>query len=172
MKSKHTSLFLAGLALALAGSAFAQSGPAAGPGTGPGPGAGSGPQARPEMREHMRERMTERHTKQLGELKTKLKLDASQEAAWKTFADSMQMPAAPATADRAAMAKLSTPERIDQMQTLHAQRDAEMKKRGDATKTFYAGLNAEQKKTFDAETARHMRRDMGGMGMRERHHMR
>ena len=172
MKPKHTSLFVAGLALALAGSAFAQSGPAAGPGTGPGPGAGSGPQARPEMREHMRERMTERHTKQLGELKTKLKLDASQEAAWKTFADSMQPPASMAFPDHAAMAKLSTPERIDQMQQFHTQRDAEMKKRGDATKTFYAGLNAEQKKTFDAETARHMRRDMGGMGMRERHHMR
>src|SRR5574343_102147 len=108
MKSKHTSLFLAGLALALAGNAFAQSGPAAGPGTGPG--AGSGPQARPEMREHMRERMTERHTKQLGELKTKLKLDASQEAAWKTFADSMQPPASMAFPDHAAMAKLSTPE--------------------------------------------------------------
>ena len=172
MKSKHTSLFLAGLALALAGSAFAQSGPAAGPGTGPGPGAGSGPQARPEMREHMRERMTERHTKQLSELKTKLKLDASQEAAWKTFADSMQPPASMAFPDHAAMAKLSTPERIDQMQQFHSQRDAEMKKRGDATKTFYAGLNAEQKKTFDAETARHMRREMGGMGMREHHHMR
>mgnify|MGYP000387936472 CR=1 FL=1 len=68
--------------------------------------------------------------------------------------------------DRAAMAKLSTPERIDQMQALHAQRDAEMKKRGDATKTFYAGLNAEQKKTFDAETARFMQQ---GPGMR--HHL-
>ena len=163
MKPIRTTLALASLALALGASAFAQ--------TGPGPGMGPGAQAaRPEMREHMREHMAERHAKHLGELKAKLKLDAGQEAAWKTFADSMQMPAAPGIADRAAMAKLSTPERIDQMQTLHAQRDAEMKKRGDATKTFYAGLNAEQKKTFDAETARHMQREMGAMGMRERHH--
>jgi hypothetical protein len=65
------------------------------------------------------------------------------------------------------MEKLSTPERIDQMQALHAQREAEMKKRGDATKTFYAGLSAEQKKTFDAETARFM---SGGPHMHARHH--
>ena len=54
------------------------------------------------------------------------------------------------------MEKLTTPERIDQMQDMHAQREAEMKKRGNATKLFYASLNAEQKKTFDAETARMM----------------
>ena len=65
------------------------------------------------------------------------------------------------------MEKLTTPERIDQMQALHAQREAEMKKRGDATKTFYAGLTPEQKKTFDAETARFM---AGGPGMRGHHH--
>lgn len=153
MKPIRTSLIAASLALALGGSAFAQ--------TGPGPGAGN-PQVRPEqMREHMRERMAERHAKHLAELKTKLKLDASQEPAWKTFADSMQPPATLlALPDRTAMAKLSTPERIDQMQALHAQRDAEMKKRGDATKTFYASLNAEQKKTFDDETARFMQQGM------------
>ncbi|MFM7026783.1 MAG: Spy/CpxP family protein refolding chaperone [Limnohabitans sp.] len=122
------------------------------------------PQARPEhMREHMREHMTERHAARLTELKTKLKLDAGQEAAWKTFADAMQPPAAPmARPERAAMEKLTTPERIDQMQALHVQRDADMKKRGDATKAFYASLNGEQKKTFDIETARHL---PGGRGM-------
>ena len=155
MKPIRTSLIAAGLALALGSTAFAQ----------PGPMAGSDMSAgRPEqMREHMRERMTERHTRALAELKTKLKLDAGQEAAWKTFAEAMQPPAVPpARPDRAAMEKLTAPERIDQMQALHAQRDAEMKKRGDATKTFYAALNAEQKKVFDADTARFM---SGGLGM-------
>ena len=155
MKPIRTSLAVTGLLIALGSSAFAQ----------PGPMAGSGmPQAHSEhMREHMRERMTERHTRALAELKTKLKLDAGQEAAWKTFAEAMQPPAVPpARPDRAAMEKLTAPERIDQMQALHAQRDAEMKKRGDATKTFYAALNAEQKKVFDADTARFM---SGGLGM-------
>lgn len=163
MKTKHTSLFMACLTLALAGSAFAQSGPT------PTHGAAGGPQAHSEMREHMRERMNERHTKQLGELKSKLKLDASQEAAWKTFADSMHSPGSMNFPDRSAMTKLSTPERIDKMQAMHAQRDAEMKKHGEATKSFYAALNAEQKKTFDAETARHMQRDMGKRGQYHPH---
>jgi len=165
MKPIRTSLIAASLALALGASAFAQPGP----GTGPGAGmmGGNTPQARPEqMHERMHERMAERHTKHLAELKTKLKLDASQEGAWKTFADSMQAPAAPlARPDRAAMAKLTTPERIGQMQALHAQRETEMKKHGDATKPFYASLNAEQKKTFDAETARVMQQ-----GMRQHRH--
>ena len=163
MKPIRTTLIAAGMVLAT--TAFAQMGPGMGPGTGSGNGA---PQARPEMREHMREHMAERHAKQLGELKAKLKLSAGQESAWKTFADSMQPPApAQAHPDRAAMAKLTTPERIDQMQALHAQREAEMKKRGDATKTFYAGLNSEQKKTFDAETERFMQQ---GMGARQHRH--
>lgn len=161
MKPIRTFLIATGLAMALGASAFAQMGP--GHGTGPG-----AAQAQPEnMRGHMRERMAQSHAKHLGELKTKLKLDASQETAWKTFADSMQPPAQRMHPDRAALAKLSTPERIDQMQALHAQRDAEMKKHGEATKLFYAGLNAEQKKTFDAETARHMQ---GEMGKRGHHH--
>ena len=154
MKPMGTSLIAAGLLLALSSATFAQ----------PGPMGGSGmPQGHPQqMREHMREHMAERHTRHLADLKAKLKLDANQETAWKTFADAMQ-PAAGAWAhpDRAAMEKLTTPERIDQMQTLHAQHDAEMKKRGEATKIFYASLSAEQKKTFDAETARHMQRGFG-----------
>jgi Spy/CpxP family protein refolding chaperone len=48
------------------------------------------------------------------------------------------------------MAKLSTPERIDRMNTLKAQHDAEMAKRQQATKAFYAGLTPEQQKVFDA----------------------
>jgi len=162
MKAIRTSLIAAGLALALGSTAFAQPGPMAG---------ASMPQARQEhMREHKHEHMAERHAKHLAELKTKLKLDATQESAWKAFADAMQPSAGMAARpDRAAMEKLSTPERIDQMQALHAQHDAEMRRHGDATKAFYASLNAEQKKTFDAETARFMARS-GGRGMHSHRH--
>lgn len=148
MKALRTPLITAGLLAALAGSAIAQMGPGGMPGA---------EGAHGSRIEKMREHMAERHKQHLLELKTKLQLQSGQEAAWKTFAEAMQAPAqAPARADRAALEKLSTPERIDQMQALHAQRDAEMKKRGEATKTFYAALNADQKKTFDAETARFM----------------
>ena len=119
-----------------------------------------------ERMDKMHARMGERHAKHLAELKDRLKLEAGQESAWATFAQSMQAPARPiAGPERAAMQKLTTPERIDQMQAFKAQRDAEMQKRADATKIFYASLNAEQKKIFDAETARAMQ----GMGSRMGH---
>jgi hypothetical protein len=162
MKRLHTSLITAALLTALGGMAHAQSGPM-GPGAG-GPAGGHG------MRmEQMHERMAQRHATHLNELKGKLKLEASQEAAWNTFAQAMQPMPAAQRPDRAAMEKLSTPERIDQMMAFKAQRDAHMQKHAEATKTFYATLNAEQKKTFDAESAR-MLRGMGEQGMMARHH--
>jgi hypothetical protein len=56
------------------------------------------------------------------------------------------------------MEKLTTPERIDKMNVLKAQRDAEMQKRNEATRIFYATLSDEQKKTFDQQTAKFMQR--------------
>lgn len=159
MKALRTTLITAGLLATWASSAMAQ--------MGPGNMSGREDHHGPRM-EKMREHRAEHHQKHLTELKSKLKLQTGQEAVWKTFADAMQPPTQlPARPDRAAMEKLSTPERIDQMQALHAHREAEMKKRGDATKTFYASLSAEQKKTFDAETARFM---SGGPHMHARHH--
>jgi hypothetical protein len=96
----------------------------------------------------------------LSELKAKLKLAASQESAWSTFAAAMkpdfaQMPARP---DRAELEKMTTPERIDKMRALRAEHmthmNTEMDRRDDAVKSFYAALNAEQKKIFDSEHAR------------------
>ena len=101
------------------------------------------------------------------ELKAKLQLNASQEGAWNTFAASMKPPARTGqdhAAMRAEMEKLSTPERIDRMKALRAQRDAEVDKRADAAKTFYATLNADQKKVFDAQPKRGGRGHGGGHG--------
>ena len=166
MKRLYTSLITAALLAALGGVAHAQPGHM-GPGAAGGP--GGGPGGRMGM-EQMHERMAQRHTAHLNELKGKLKLEASQEAAWNTFAQSMQPMPAGQRPDRAALEKLSTPERIDQMMAFKAQRDARMQKHADATKAFYAALNAEQKKTFDAESAR-MVRGMGEHGgMHARHH--
>lgn len=163
MKRLHTTLITATLLAALGGMAHAQPGPmgAAGPA-----GAASGPGPRMEK---MHERMAQRHTAHLNELKGKLKLEASQESAWNTFAQAMQPTPPGARPDRAAMDKLTTPERIDQMMAFKAQRDTQMLKHADATKAFYATLNTEQKKTFDTESAR-MMRSMGEHGMHGRQH--
>jgi hypothetical protein len=104
--------------------------------------------------------------KHLSQLKSKLKITAAQEPAWTTFTAAMKPVGGMMEkheAERAEMAKLTTPERIDKMHSLRAQHMADMNaamdKRDEATKTFYATLTAEQKKTFDAEHAR-----MGGHG--------
>lgn len=149
MKITHRLLITAGFFSTLAGTALAQPVPMA-------------DGQSPARMEKMRERMAERHNKHLNELKGKLQLQASQDAAWVTFAQAMQVPAKPLQRpDRAALEKLTTPERIDQMMALKAQRDEHMRQRAEATKAFYAALNADQKKTFDAETARFMTNRMG-----------
>lgn len=160
MKSIRTTLITATLLAGLSGMAFAQNTPGVKHGD-----------PRAEHMAQMHAKMGERHAKHLAELKGKLKLEAGQEAAWGTFTQSMQPPTkALARPDRATLEKLTTPERIDQMQAHMAARDAEMKKHADATKAFYGVLNAEQKKVFDAETARAMQGMYGGMKHGGGHH--
>jgi len=96
------------------------------------------------------------------ELKAKLNLSSAQEGAWNNFVAAHQAPAGMTTGRdpeqrrkmHEEMEKLSTPERIDRMNTKKAQRDAAMGKRSDATKLFYAALTPEQQKVFDANTVR------------------
>ncbi len=112
-------------------------------------------------------KMEQMMAKRNAELKAKLKITAAQEDAWNTFTAAMKPPAHTKEdrPDRAELAKLTTPERIDKMHALRTQRMADMSaamdKRDDAIKTFYGVLSPEQKKIFDAEHAR-----MGG----EHHH--
>ncbi|MBS0453086.1 MAG: Spy/CpxP family protein refolding chaperone [Proteobacteria bacterium] len=99
------------------------------------------------------EQMQQRRDKRLAELKDKLKLDASQESAWSSFAAAQQPPAPPAQRpSREDIAKMTTPERLDMMQKHQAERSAAFAKRADATRSFYAALKPEQQKTFDTET--------------------
>ncbi len=114
-----------------------------------------------------RAKMGERVSQRLADLKQKLQVTPAQEPAWTSFANAMQPPAQRARADREALARMTTPDRIDHMRALREQRNAEMDRRADATKAFYAQLSAEQKKTFDDETARMFQR--GGRHM-HRHH--
>ena len=127
------------------------------------------------------ERMAERVAKRQAELKAKLKITPAQEGAWTSFAAAMQPPANLAGGMmgmrhdpkvKADMDKLTTPERIDKMRTLRAERmtamTAEMDKRGAATKAFYAVLSSEQKAVFDA-VAIHSGRHGVEHGMRGDH---
>lgn len=159
MKALHISLITASLLAALATSAMAQ------PATMAGHEHREGQQS-PRM-EKMREHMAARHQQHLAELKDKLQLQASQEAAWKAFADAMQPPVHPGTGpNKVSMQTSTTPERMDQMLALQEQRTTELKKRTEATKALYASLSSEQKKTLDSMSSQWM----SGHGHRARHH--
>ncbi|ALU88578.1 Spy/CpxP family protein refolding chaperone [Herbaspirillum rubrisubalbicans] len=99
------------------------------------------------------EQMRAKHQAQLHD---KLKITASQEAAWKLFLDKTK----PAPMDPAARpskeewAKLTTPERLDKKLEMMRKRESFAEQRVAATKEFYATLSPEQQKTFDAEFAK------------------
>jgi Spy/CpxP family protein refolding chaperone len=97
------------------------------------------------------ERMKERMAKRQAELHDKLKLNASQQAAWNDYVAKMNPGERPARPDRAEFDKLSAPERMEKMLARMKDGEARMAERVDATKAFYAVLTPEQQKTFDEE---------------------
>jgi protein CpxP len=155
MKPVFKSLVLASLMASAGFAAYAQTAPAAPAGTPPA-------HTREGGRHHRMDpaKMEQMMAKRSAELKAKLKITTAQEGAWTAFTTAMKPPARDMKQrpDRAELAKLTTPERIDKMRALRTQHttdmNAAMNKRDEATKTFYASLDAEQKKVFDAEHAR------------------
>jgi protein CpxP len=104
-----------------------------------------------------------KHLKHLEELKVFLQLQAPQEAAWQAFSSVMKTPVKrPLPPNPAEVEKMTTPERIDKMMAMKAERDAEMTKRMNATKSFYATLTPTQQKVFDTHTQKIMQK--GPMG--------
>lgn len=106
-------------------------------------------QKRAERHAQMQKRMAERQAA----LKAELKLTPEQEPAWNAFIARTQPQAGamPRQGTREDWSKLTTPQRLDKMQALKAERDAAMAKRVDAIKSFYAVLNADQQKVFDSK---------------------
>jgi len=106
----------------------------------------------------MHERMTKHWEQRQAELKSKLHLAAAQEPAWNAFVQGMKIPTKPLaqSIDREALAKLSTPERMEKINAVHeanlAAMQTHIKQRTEATRTFYNQLSVEQQKVFDAET--------------------
>ena len=161
MKPHRRNLLAAGLIAAAGfGAAIAQTPPS---------GAASGPGRDPARMEQFRAKMEQRMAQRLGELKQKLAITPAQEGAWNTWTSALK-PTSHQRPDRAEFASLNTPERIDRMRALRAQRNAEMDKRMDATKSFYAALGADQKKVFDSESARFLAGGRHGHGHGGEHH--
>lgn len=106
-------------------------------------------QKRAERHAQMQKRMAERQAA----FKAELKLTPEQEPAWSAFIarSQPQAGAMPRQGTREDWSKLTTPQRLDKMQALKAERDAAMAKRVDAIKSFYAVLSADQQKVFDSK---------------------
>lgn len=102
----------------------------------------------------MQQFMQERRAQRLARLKDTLRITPAQEGAWAAWMASRQPPANWKRPDRAELDRLATPERIDRMRALRAERSAMRHAREDATKAFYAALDPVQKRVFDLETAR------------------
>ncbi len=158
MNRMHMQMLAFGLAASLGLAATAQTPPPAGADPSPAlrhqGGQGGHGRMDPAKKQERAARMQERMAQRAAALKQKLQITPAQEPAWTSFTSAMRPPANRQRPDRAALERMTTPERIDQMRTLRTQRMAEMDRRADAAKAFYATLSPEQKKVFDAETAR------------------
>ena len=97
----------------------------------------------------------EHRPKRLQELKVFLQLQGNQEAAWSSFYAVMQKTMVkPERLRPEELEKLSTPERIDKVMAVKAERDSQMNQRMNAIKTFYPSLNTQQQKVFDTHAKR------------------
>jgi hypothetical protein len=156
-------LAAAGLLAGLGAAAFAQAQPQAMP---------MQPGQPPMMMEHDRmnpQMMQERMNRRFAALKQQLQVTPAQDAAFNQWQQAMrptgQRPQRPNFVE---FARMTTPQRIDRLRELRAQRNAEQDRRADATKAFYAQLNPQQQKTFDEQSFGFMgrggRRHGGGEG--------
>ena len=115
-----------------------------------------------QMGQHQRmdpAKMQQMMAQRQADLKARLKITASQEAAWNAYVANMQPPAGmgqrmdPQARKKMheEMAALTTPQRIDRMNAMKAERQASMTRRQEATKAFYAALTPEQQAVFDTQ---------------------
>lgn len=94
-----------------------------------------------------------------GHLRDILQLRGDQEPALQAFISATAPPdKAPERTDPEALAKMTTPERLDWIGARMAEHQAMFQKRADAVKKFYAQLSPAQKKAFEAA-------HLGDMGM-------
>lgn len=90
-----------------------------------------------------------------------LALSTTQQAAWSSYSAAIKPQPRGQRIERAAMAAMPAPQRIEQRLDMARQRMAAMQARLAATTRFYAVLTPEQKKVFDATTVGHGQRGHG-----------
>ena len=98
------------------------------------------------------QRMGRLHEEHQAALKAALKLTPAQESAWAQFTEATRpdfksMP----HANRSEWDQLTTPQRLEKMQSLRAEHDKQMARHVEAVKQFYAALTPEQQKVFDQQ---------------------
>ena len=104
--------------------------------------------------------MMNQNGKHLSKLKSRLHLTKEQMPAWDEFSKSMNTPPMWSDADRGkdALAKLTTPERLEKMTAMHekniAAMQAHMKLHSEAVLKFYNQLTTDQQKLFDLQATR------------------
>lgn len=123
----------------------------------------------PQTHTQRMEQMQKRHAEHQSQLKSALKITASQEAAWNAYVagTAPNPPAGAPGMTKEDWSQLTTPQRLEKMQAFRAERDAVMAKRIEAVKTFYAALTPEQQKVFDTQAHGGMHR----AGMKGEHRM-
>lgn len=112
------------------------------------------PRHDPQRHAQRMERMQQRIAEHQSRLKDSLQLRPEQESAWNDFLAKTKPAARPAGGERlsrADWAKLSTPQRLDRLDAMKAERDRQMAQRHDAIRQFYAQLTPPQQKAFDAQ---------------------
>lgn len=113
--------------------------------------------------EQRREAREQRMAQRLNRFKQVLQVTPAQEGAWSAWVNAMKPQQRRAERPNfVEFARMTTPQRIDAMRTVRAQRAAEMDRRGEATKAFYAGLSADQKRVFDERGLRFVGGKHGG----------
>jgi periplasmic protein CpxP/Spy len=117
-----------------------------------GPGHGGGDCRQEQPSEAQQQRMTQRMEQRQTALKAQLKLSAEQEPAWQAFVQAMKPTAKTALRPQSTeLDAMTTPQRMEKMKALRAEREAHMNQRMQAVQTFYSALTPEQQKVFDAQ---------------------
>lgn len=122
----------------------------------PGPPAGMGPMGGMHAMHGMADpaamkaRMAEHMAQMDKDMHTILRLRPDQETAWRAFRDAMHPMDMPAMTMAAPKGPQTTPQRLDAMNRMAAERQARHAKTEAATRAFYAALSTEQQAVFDA----------------------
>ncbi|MEN9843749.1 MAG: hypothetical protein RLZZ612_1578 [Pseudomonadota bacterium] len=100
--------------------------------------------------------MRQQHVmQQQATLKAALQLTPEQEPAWERFVQQMKPLSPVARPNAAELHAMTTPQRLEKMKALRAERDAHINQRMQSIHTFYDALTPAQQKVFDAHKPMH-----------------